>query len=196
MAKEATMRALIEVVIMVLLTFLVIIGSYYVASAGEEWLEQQMTAMGVAAEKAANLAGGFIATIWITSLLMIVYFFTEKQRTGNASLRPESYSQRLRSLMKNLTKASSQVDNILVELAKVAEEREKAIRELETGLGKLEEREKTLQKRVEELENVPIPVADYFAELVDRGEKRSAMRDYLLFLAGVVVSAVLSVILG
>ncbi len=108
----------------------------------------------------------------------------------------KSYSQRLTDLRENLTKASSQVDNILVEIAKVAEEREKAVRKLNSKLAKFEGEATAQQKKIQELKDIPTPVADYFAELIEHSEKNSATHDYLLFLAGIVVSIVLSLIFG
>jgi hypothetical protein len=45
------------------------------------------------------------------------------------------------------------------------------------------------------LQNVPLPVAQEFAKLVAPAEKKSARRDYLLFVSGVVVTTVITVIL-
>ena len=42
---------------------------------------------------------------------------------------------------------------------------------------------------------MPLPAAEYFAKLVAKTEKKSAKRDYVLFLFGVVASAVVVVIL-
>lgn len=42
---------------------------------------------------------------------------------------------------------------------------------------------------------VPLPVADYFASMVSKGEKSSAIRDYGLFTAGVVVSEIVGIVL-
>lgn len=97
--------------------------------------------------------------------------------------------------MQSLTKASSEVDNILAELAQVAGERAKAVQQLEADLTNLEEQEKHLQKRIQDLQEVPIPVAEHFAAMVARGERRSAWRDYILFASGVVVSTVIAIAL-
>ena len=107
----------------------------------------------------------------------------------------ESYGEKLSRLTESLTKASSEVDEVLSELARIARHREQAVKKLEMELGKLEGREKQLQKRIQELENVPLPVAEHFAKLMAAGEKRSALRDYILFGAGVVVSTVVAIIL-
>jgi hypothetical protein len=45
------------------------------------------------------------------------------------------------------------------------------------------------------LEKTPLAVAEHFAKLVAPGEKRSAMRDYLLFGAGVVVSTAIGIVI-
>ena len=101
---------------------------------------------------------------------------------------PKPYGERLQELMGNLTRSSREVDAILAELAQVAAEREVSFRNLESELANLEEREKELQGRIEILEQIPIPVAEHFAQLIEGGERRSARRDYMLFGAGVLVS--------
>lgn len=107
----------------------------------------------------------------------------------------ETYSQKLARLTESLIKSSSEVDSVLVELAQVASDREKAVRKLEMDLRELEIREKELKDKVQALENVPIPVAEHFAKLTAAGERRSALRDYVLFGAGVVISTLIAIVL-
>jgi septal ring factor EnvC (AmiA/AmiB activator) len=107
----------------------------------------------------------------------------------------ESYSEKLASLMKSLTKASAEVDKILAELAQVAGDRHNTVLELEAQLTELEEHERQLQQRIQDLEKVPIPVAEHFAKMIAPGERRSAWRDYTLFAAGVIVSTVIAILL-
>jgi hypothetical protein len=52
-----------------------------------------------------------------------------------------------------------------------------------------------LKRRVESLKSVPIPAAEYFANLMEKGERKSAFRDYTLFLLGVIVSGIVAVVL-
>lgn len=105
----------------------------------------------------------------------------------------QSYSEKLHRLTESLRSSSHEVDSVLAELADVARKRQEAAAQLEEQLLKLEEREQALQERVKVLENVPLPVAEYFASLTSAGEKRSARRDYMLFGAGVLVSTVISI---
>jgi len=107
----------------------------------------------------------------------------------------ESYSHKLSQLTENLSKASSEVDSLLNELAQVAADREAAVQKLESELAKLEADEKQLQKRIQDLQNVPVPVAEHFAAIIEQGERRSAWRDYILFGSGVIVSTVIAIVL-
>lgn len=112
------------------------------------------------------------------------------------SAKTETYSEKLARLTANLTRLSAEVDNVLIEMTNVAEEREKNVRQLEAQLAQLVEDEQLAKKRIEELENTPLSVAEHFAKLAEAGEKRGARRDYLLFGAGVVVSTVIGIILN
>jgi hypothetical protein len=82
---------------------------------------------------------------------------------------------------------------VLAELAQVAKDRAHAVQQLETDLAIMSGRERELKERIDALEKTPLAVAEHFAKLVAPGEKRSAMRDYLLFGAGVVVSTAIGI---
>jgi hypothetical protein len=107
----------------------------------------------------------------------------------------ESYSKKLAKLLNDLQESSSEVDNVLAELDKFAREREAIAQKVEADLEKLTEREQLLQKRIQELSNIPIPIAEYFSALLAQGEKRSAWRDYILFGAGFILSTITAIIL-
>jgi hypothetical protein len=107
----------------------------------------------------------------------------------------KTFTERLADLTANLTKASSEVDKILAELADVARDRTSNVQRLEADLSALEAREKQLKEKIDALEKTPIPVADHFAELLKKGEKRSAKRDYALFGAGVIVTSIIAVVI-
>lgn len=124
------------------------------------------------------------------------YKYFRKFFNKHLGRKPEaSYSERLATLTTSLMTASEEVDSVLQELSRVAQERERTVKKMEADLQSLQTREKELQGRIEHLQNVPLPVAEYFAQLTSTGEKRSARRDYVLFGAGVVVSTVIAIIL-
>jgi hypothetical protein len=99
------------------------------------------------------------------------------------------------SLFTELSLASSKMDEIVKQVQEYTRGREQAVAELQSRLGSLSEQEQELKQRIHSLKDVPLPAAEYFANLIERREKRSALRDYVLFLVGVVVSAVVAVLL-
>jgi hypothetical protein len=107
---------------------------------------------------------------------------------------PTTYAERVATLTESLRTASTEVDAVLNEIAVVARERADAVAALETQVHDMAQREDALKKRIDELQNVPLPVAEHFAALAAAGDKRSAKRDYLLFGMGVIVSTLLSII--
>lgn len=130
------------------------------------------------------VAGGLASSEVIQKLL---------RRLLKIPVPEKGYGERLDELTESLTKASRQVDEVLSELTVVAREREKNVRELEASMLVLEKHENDIKTRIEHLEKVPLPAVEHFAEIMNRGEKRSAMRDYMLFGAGVVVSTVIAI---
>lgn len=133
---------------------------------------------------ASLLAGGLASTELIQRLVRALL---------GRQVQEKPYSERLTELTESLTKASREVDAVLVELAQVAKDRARAVQQLEADLTTMEGREKELKQRIDALERTPLAVAEHFAALVTPGERRSAMRDYLLFGAGVVVSTAIGI---
>jgi septal ring factor EnvC (AmiA/AmiB activator) len=106
-----------------------------------------------------------------------------------------TYRERMDKLLRDLTRASAEMDQTLVEMSMVSKERETALSELETKLQDLSGREQELQKRVDTLKQVPVPAVQYLLEATSKAERRSATRDYVLFGLGVVVSTVVTIVL-
>ncbi|MDY7001463.1 MAG: hypothetical protein SVS15_06745 [Thermodesulfobacteriota bacterium] len=132
---------------------------------------------------------GIIVALSVDVVRKIIFKMLKKE------LPKKTYSERLSSLTSSLTKASAEVDSVLREMSRVAKEREASVKVLESGLIDLEKREKELKEKIALLQNVPIPVADHFAKLIEPVEKRSVRRDYVLFMSGVVVTTVIAIIL-
>ncbi|MBW2739235.1 MAG: hypothetical protein JRE64_10410 [Deltaproteobacteria bacterium] len=142
--------------------------------------------IGIIAAFASLLAGGLASSELIHKLIRHIL---------GKEAPPKTYSERLSELTSSLTTASSQVDSVLHELSLVAREKEDTVKKLEAGLGELEKREKELKQKIEALQNVPLPVAEHFAKLVEPSERRSARRDYILFGAGVMVTTIITLLL-
>ena len=99
------------------------------------------------------------------------------------------------TLFKDLSETSTKMDGIVARIQEYTRGRELSVAKLESQLGLLTQREEELRDRIKKLKDVPLPAAEYFASLVNRGERSSAFRDYILFTAGVVVSAGVAILL-
>jgi methyl-accepting chemotaxis protein len=136
----------------------------------------------------ANLlaANAQFAESWIGRLLLKVGFKPKKT---------EAFAEKLTRLTSELSRASAEVDATLAEIGAVAEQRQKAVQQLETEMNNLSAKERELKERVAALESVSLPAVEHFVKLTAPGERRSAWRDYILFLAGVVVSTITAIVL-
>lgn len=138
----------------------------------------------------AGLLGLFTAVVASSGLVRSVLY-----RVLGKPEPKKTYAVRLSELTQSLTNASAEVDSILAELSRVAKEKQSSVKQLEQGLSNLEKQEDELKDRIAALENVPIPVAEHFAKLIESGEHRSAKRDYVLFGAGVLVTTLIAIII-
>jgi hypothetical protein len=111
-----------------------------------------------------------------------------------AGLKPKQANDTA-SLLGELSKTASQMDAIIAEIGRVTAERQSKILKLESDVTLLSQREEEIKARIEGLEKTPLPAAEYFAKLVEKSEKKSQIRDYMLFLGGVIVTAVIAVVL-
>ena len=87
------------------------------------------------------------------------------------------------------------MNSTVAAITKFTAERQATVEKLEEQISSLSLQEEELKRRIEGLKNVPLPAAEYFAQMLENGERKSALRDYGLFLAGVIVSAIVGVIL-
>jgi hypothetical protein len=146
------------------------------------------------AEMVADILAHIFAAAAIAVIAIGAFKLMLLHAESNAG-QPKPFSIRLRELTTNLQASSKQVDEVIKEISGIAETRQAAIKRLETDLENLEAREKSLKERVDLLEKIPIPVAEHLATVMQPGERRSAVRDYILFLAGVVTSTIISIVL-
>jgi hypothetical protein len=98
-------------------------------------------------------------------------------------------------LFSELADASKKMDSIVKRLQDYAKVRTEAVGQLEGQLEQLTLQEGELRKKVQDLQNVPLPAVEHFASLLNKGEQSSALRDYALFVLGVIVSAIVGIVL-
>ena len=135
---------------------------------------------------------GFIASIVGLVLIILIKKISQEKKEVSPEI---SFSQRLDKLTASLASSSEEVDKVLTEMTLVAKERNLALATLEAQIDALAKRESEMKTKVDELQKVSIPALDYFLQAAESSEERGAKRDYLLFFAGIVVSAIVSLIL-
>jgi len=99
------------------------------------------------------------------------------------------------ALFQQLNDAAKNMDAVISQIQEYTTQRQSEVSRLEAQLSTLAREEGQLRETIKNLQGVPLPAAEYFATLVNKGEKSSAKRDYLLFTAGVVVSVIVAIVL-
>ena len=103
----------------------------------------------------------------------------------------------MKDLTSRLVEASQAVDQVLTEMAEANQRQETILNQQTERMDALSASEKQLQQRIESLQEVPLPVADYFVELNRKAqqeqEKKRVSRDYKLVIISAVLSAAITV---
>ena len=102
----------------------------------------------------------------------------------------------LSRLVKGLDQTSNELDSILAEVVQVAKGRAEAATKLQAEISRLEKAEEEYLVRIEMLKNEPLRVVNDLLNELQPNQIRTPRRDLLLFLAGGVVSAIVSMALS
>jgi len=141
----------------------------------------------VAAMFAATLGGILLWSVSIRRLWFELFGVFKRSQLP--------YGERIARLTESLKKASREVDEVLIELEHTANIRTQNVTELENELAMMEFREKEIKQKIAALEKTPLPVAEHFAKLLEGRDKRTAKRDYLLFVLGAVVATIIAIVM-
>lgn len=135
----------------------------------------------------------------ITALIGLVLFIMENRvvsrRSKDAGSKATSTGD-LSRLVNGLNKTSLELDNILAQIVEVAQNRANAATQLQAEMKKLEEAEEEYLVRIEILKNEPLRVVSDLLNELQPNQIRTPRRDFMLFLAGVLLSAIVAAILN
>jgi len=140
-----------------------------------------------------------ILQLLITILIGFVLFIVENRvisRRSKAKGSKATSTGDLTRLVKGLNKTSLELDNILAQIVEVAQNRAEASTKLQAEMKRLEEAEEEYLVRIETLKNEPLRVVNDLLNELEPNRIRTPRRDFMLFMAGVVVSAIVSIVLG
>ena len=142
---------------------------------------------------------GVFLQLLIPILIGLILFVIENRivarRSREAGSKATSTGD-LSRLVSGLSKTSVELDNILAQIVEVAQNRAEAATKLQAEMKKLEEAEEEYLVRIEILKNEPLRVMSELLNELQPNQIRTPRRDFMLFLAGVIVSAIVSMILG
>lgn len=117
--------------------------------------------------------------------------FDKIQKKGNS----ESYGKKLSELATKIKKTASELDLLLVEVEIITQNRQDKMKSLEENLAQMNSIEVEQRKKIETLAQVKPEAIEYLLEHLEPAEKRSVRRDYMLFIAGLLFSALIAIIL-
>jgi hypothetical protein len=109
-----------------------------------------------------------------------------------------SPSEKMKDLLEKLDSATTEMDATIQEVVVDLKNRQNAIDELQRRNQTLQEEESDLKSKIDKLRDVPLEVADYFRQINEnvliRFERRTAKRDLLFFVLGIIVTVSVTMI--
>ena len=131
-------------------------------------------------------------------LIGFVFFIIENmirsRRSKEQGLKATTTGE-LSRLVDGLNQTSNELDNILAEVVQVAQGRAEAATKLQAEISRLEQAEEQYLVRIEMLKNEPLRVVNDLLNELKPNQIRAPRRDLMIFLAGGLVSAIVSIVL-
>lgn len=120
----------------------------------------------------------------------------KKKRADRTEVSP---AERIQQSISKLSTASQEIDTTIQDIIQEIERRQVMLEDLRARHQILSQEEAEVSKRVETLKGVQLEVANYFQQISEEAlqqvEKKRARRDVLMFVLGIVVTTVVSIIL-
>ena len=135
----------------------------------------------------------------IAILIGLLFFIVENRIISRRSRQSGSKATStgdLSRMVNGLNKTSNELDKFLAQIVEVAQDRAEAATNLQAQMKRLEEAEEEYLVRIEILKNEPLRVMGDLLNELQPNQIRTPRRDFMLFLAGVVVSTIVSILLG
>jgi predicted transcriptional regulator len=132
-------------------------------------------------------------------LIGLVFFIVENMilyRRSKETGSKATTTGELTRLVNDLNQTSNELDNILAEVVQVAQGRAEAATKLQAEIDRLERAEEEYLVRIETLKNEPLRVINDLLNELQPNQIRTPRRDFLLFVSGGLVSAIVSILLG
>jgi predicted transcriptional regulator len=132
-------------------------------------------------------------------LIGLVFYIVENiilSRRSRQTGSKTTTTGELTRLVNDLNQTSNELDNILAEVVHVAHGRAEAATKLQDEINRLERAEEEYLVRIETLKNEPLRVINDLLNELQPNQIRTPRRDFMIFVAGGLVSALVSVVMG
>ncbi|WP_298495437.1 hypothetical protein [uncultured Algibacter sp.] len=126
-------------------------------------------------------------TRWSRVLEQIFIFNKDKNKP---------FKEKLASSLATLKNATEEIDGVIEEISKISREKQQTIENLESTLTELETQESDLKEKISAMEKVPVESLKHFEEILNKGNKRSAIRDYVIFIFGIILTTIIAILLN
>jgi DNA repair exonuclease SbcCD ATPase subunit len=140
----------------------------------------------------ASIAIAMLAFIYNT---YASYLF-KKKRSKIKKINP---GEQIQQIISGLSTFSDKIDYTIKNVAKDIEHRQIVLEELKARHSILSQEEEKLSKRVQALKDLPLETAKHFQQIseqtLQRAEKKRTKRDILIFILGIVVTTIISILL-
>jgi len=135
-----------------------------------------------------------IASILVGLLPFVRSFLVNRIQSQIKEKPIITYRERLNNTLEALKKNSLEMEKATEEINSIMKEKLTTIDKLEDKLVELSGKETELTSKIEQLQNTPVEVLNHFEKMLEKANKRSAYRDYILFCLGAVISAIVTII--
>lgn len=132
----------------------------------------------------------------ITVLIGLIIFLIANMVISREKGSKATSTGDLTRLVNGLNKTSLELDNILELILEVTQDRANAATKLQAEMKRLEEAEEEYLVRIETLKNEPLRVVNDLLNELEPNRIRTPRRDFMLFFAGVLLSAIVSIVLS
>ena len=138
-----------------------------------------------------------VLQLLIAILIGLIFFAVENRIVSRRSRDSSATSTGdLSRLVNGLNKTSLELDSMLAQIVEVAQNRADAATKLQAEMKRLEEAEEEYLVRIETLKNEPLRVVNDLLNELQPNRIRTPRRDFILFLAGVLVSGMVAIALN
>jgi hypothetical protein len=144
----------------------------------------------------SEITSAVLLQLLIAILIGLIFFAVENRVVSRRSREKDSSATStgdLARLVNGLNKTSLELDSILAQIVEVAQNRADAAIKLQAEMKRLEEAEEEYLVRIETLKNEPLRIVNDLLNELQPNRIRTPRRDFMLFLAGVLVSVIVSV---